>query len=189
MSLQEILEKRSGKKCELCSQTSNLSIFDVSGDGLPEHSILICSTCKEQIEDRTKLNPNHWRCLNESIWSEVDAVKIISYRLLHLLNNENWAVELMDMAYIEDDLKKIALEGLKEENSEQTIHKDSNGAILKEGDTITLIKDLDVKGAGFTAKRGTVVKNIHLTDNPKYIEGKINGTQIVLIAEYTKKSS
>jgi len=52
-----------------------------------------------------------------------------------------------------------------------------------------LIKDLDVKGAGFTAKRGTVVKNITLTDNPLHIEGRVNGVRIVLVADFLKKVS
>ena len=58
---------------------------------------------------------------------------------------------------------------------------------MAEGDSVTLIKDLDVKGGGFTAKRGTLVKNISLTNNPKHIEGKVNGIQIVLVAAFLKK--
>jgi protein PhnA len=61
-------------------------------------------------------------------------------------------------------------------------------AILAEGDTVTLIKDLEVKGAGFTAKRGTIVKNIRLTDDARFIEGKINGSTIVLVAAFMKKA-
>jgi protein PhnA len=53
---------------------------------------------------------------------------------------------------------------------------------------VTLIKDLEVKGAGFTAKRGTAVRDIRLTSNPKHIEGKVNGVQIVLVAAYLKKA-
>ncbi|NBU22117.1 PhnA domain protein, partial [bacterium] len=65
---------------------------------------------------------------------------------------------------------------------------DSFGNILSNGDSVTLIKDLDVKGANFTAKRGTVVKNISLTADPTQIEGRVNGTQIVLLTQYLKKS-
>jgi alkylphosphonate utilization operon protein PhnA len=65
---------------------------------------------------------------------------------------------------------------------------DSNGTVLTEGDTVTLIKDLEVKGANCTAKRGTVVKNITLTDDAKYVEGKVNGIRIVLVAAYLKKA-
>ena len=69
---------------------------------------------------------------------------------------------------------------------EQTL--DVNGAPLKAGDSVTIIKDLDVKGANFTAKRGTAVRNISLSDNPLHIEGKVNGQRIVIIAAYTKKN-
>lgn len=92
------------------------------------------------------------------------------------------------MMYLDDDLKAWADAGLPAEDDREPT-KDSNGTILNEGDDVTLIKDLDVKGAGFTAKRGTMVKNIHLTDNPLHIEGKVNGTQIVLVAAYLKKAN
>ena len=68
------------------------------------------------------------------------------------------------------------------------VHKDSNGVILNAGDTVTIIKDLNVKGAGFTAKRGTAVRNISLTSNPEQIEGRVNGVKIVLLTCFLKKS-
>jgi protein PhnA len=67
--------------------------------------------------------------------------------------------------------------------------RDSNGNELKEGDTVVVIKDLKVKGASSGLKRGTVVKNIHLTDNEDEIEGrtdKIKG--LVLRTEFLKKA-
>ena len=66
--------------------------------------------------------------------------------------------------------------------------KDSNGSLLNEGDTVQVIKDLKVKGAGETLKRGTIVKNIHLTDNEEEIEcrtGSIKG--LVLKTCFVKK--
>jgi len=55
---------------------------------------------------------------------------------------------------------------------------------------VTLIQDLDVKGANFIAKRGTVVKKINLvSDNAEQIEGKVNEQQIVILTKYVKKSS
>ena len=65
---------------------------------------------------------------------------------------------------------------------------DSHGAELKSGDSVTLIKDLDVKGAGFTAKRGTLVKDIRLADDPELIEGRVNKTVIYLRTEFLKKA-
>ena len=77
--------------------------------------------------------------------------------------------------------------GLAESGSDSAGTRDSNGLPLADGDSVTLIKDLEVKGAGFTAKRGTMVKNISLTSNPEHVEGKVNGIRIVLVAKYLKK--
>jgi len=179
---------RNNTQCELCGSSENLELLNI-GDGSDEQSLTLCETCRTQITNPQTLDAAHWRCLNDSMWSETLAVQVMSYRLLKALGES----DLLDMMYLEEDVKRWADSGLlkgSEESSEGTvIHRDSNGTILTEGDTVTLIKDLEVKGAGFTAKRGTIVKNIHLTDDPKFIEGKINGTQIVLVAEYMKKSN
>lgn len=67
--------------------------------------------------------------------------------------------------------------------------KDCNGNILAEGDSVTLIKDLKVKGANVTLKRGTVVKNIHLTNDPEEIEGKVEKVKgLVLKTCFVKKA-
>jgi len=66
--------------------------------------------------------------------------------------------------------------------------KDSNGKILNEGDNVTLIKDLKVKGSSLVLKRGTVVKKIKLTDDPQEIDCRINGSSIVLRTEFLKKA-
>lgn len=65
--------------------------------------------------------------------------------------------------------------------------KDSNGNILNDGDSVTVIKDLKVKGSSSVIKRGTAVRNIRLTDDVKEIEGKVGGTIIVLKTEFLKK--
>jgi protein PhnA len=67
--------------------------------------------------------------------------------------------------------------------------KDSNGNILNEGDSVTVIKTLKVKGMAADIKQGTAVKNIRLTDDPKAIEGKVNGTVLVLKTEFLKKKN
>ena len=66
--------------------------------------------------------------------------------------------------------------------------KDSNGTLLKEGDTVTLIKDLKVRGSSQTLKRGTVVKNIRLTDDEGEIEGKVEKVTMVLKTEFLKRA-
>ena len=190
MSITATLLERSNQKCELCSSEESLSAIEVPlSDGSDEQSIVVCETCKSQIEKPETMVSNHWRCLNDSMWSQVPAVQVMAFRLLHALRAEGWPQDLLDMMYMEDETKQWAETGLPtEDNEDKIIHKDSNGAILNEGDDVTLIKDLDVKGAGFTAKRGTLVRGIHLTDNPLHIEGKVNGTQIVLVAAFMKKA-
>lgn len=66
--------------------------------------------------------------------------------------------------------------------------KDSNGTQLADGDSVTLIKDLKVKGSSAVLKRGTLVKNIQLTDNDEEIEGRVNKVQMVLRTEFLKKA-
>ncbi|MEZ4804667.1 MAG: zinc ribbon domain-containing protein YjdM [Bacteroidia bacterium] len=66
--------------------------------------------------------------------------------------------------------------------------KDSNGNELNDGDSVTLIKDLKVKGTSTTLKRGTMVKNIRLTNNDNEIDCKVNKMQIVLKTEFLKKA-
>lgn len=190
MSLEQILAERSGHKCELCGSEENLQVLSVEpSDGSAEQSIYVCETCRSQIQQEQEMDVNHWRCLNDSMWSQVPAVQVMAYRMLHRLRGEGWPQDLLDMLYLEDDLKAWADQGLdaSEEADDTPATVDSNGTPLQEGDDVTLIKDLVVKGANFTAKRGTTVKNIRMSDNPLHVEGKVNGTQIVLVAAYLKK--
>jgi len=159
--------------------------------GNVDDSILLCDTCREQINNPEKMVVNHWRCLNDSMWSQIPAVQVMAWRMLSRLKNEGWPQDLLDMLYLEDELLAWARatgEGLSTEDTVK--HLDSNGAVLEAGDTVTLIKDLNVKGANFTAKRGTAVRGISLVaDNPQQVEGKINGQQIVLLTKFVKKAS
>ncbi len=185
----EELRKRSDGKCELCGSTEELSLLEVApSDGSAEKSILVCSVCREQVENPEKTDPNHWHCLNDSMWSTEPAVQVVAYRMLkRLAPTEGWAQDLLDMLYLEPEVQAWADAETAEAGEEREATRDSNGTVLNEGDSVTIIKDLDVKGAGFTAKRGTVVKNIHLTDNPEQIEGRVNGVKIVLLSKFLKK--
>ena len=188
MSISRELIKRCEDKCELCGNEENLATYIVSpktGEKL-EEQISACHTCITQIES-DDLDKNHWRCLNESMWNTEPAVQVVSYRMLHRLNEEVWAQDAINMIYMEADTMEWAQDGIEDE-SEKIIHKDANGNILENGDTITLIQDLNVKGAGFTAKRGAAMRRIRLShDNPEHIEGKIDGQHIVLLTKYVKK--
>jgi len=190
MSVEKELIKRSGEVCELCGSTNELGVFAVpnSPSEGAESSIYVCNTCKSQIEDASIIDVNHWRCLNDSMWSQTPAVQVMAWRMLTQLKSEGWPQDLLDMLYLEEDVLAWAKAGVKDENAIQ--HKDSNGAVLEAGDTVVLIKDLNVKGANFTAKRGTAVRNITLVhDNPEHIEGKVNGQQIVILTQFVKKNN
>jgi protein PhnA len=66
--------------------------------------------------------------------------------------------------------------------------KDSNGNILQDGDSVTVIKDLKVRGSSDVIKRGTMVKGIRLTDDPAEIDCRVNKTAMVLRTEFVKKA-
>ena len=189
MPVEQALKQRSNSSCELCASTTELAVYPVppSSDLSAQQSIYLCGHCLSQINGETPLEVNHWRCLNDSMWSQEPAVQVMSYRLLHKLSTETWAQDALEMIYLEDDVKTWAEQGIAAEQSNGPT-RDSNGAELQNGDNVTLIKDLKVKGANFIAKQGTVVRGITLTDNPEHIEGKVNGTRIVLVAGYLKKA-
>ncbi len=193
LSIEQTLQERSGSSCELCAATGNTGVYAVppdTGDSA-DKCILVCATCREQIEDADRVDPNHWRCLNDSMWSQVPAVQVMAWRMLTRLRAEGWPQDLLDMLYLDDDTLDWAKSGITEEDDENAVrHVDSNGAVLEAGDTVTLVKDLDVKGANFTAKRGTAVRGIRLVaDNPEQIEGKVSGQQIVILTKFVKKTS
>ncbi|MBU2869883.1 alkylphosphonate utilization protein [Colwellia sp. E2M01] len=188
MATEKALKTRSNNRCELCTSSEHLSVYPVppTSDLSAQQSIYVCQHCLSQIEGEIEMDLNHWRCLNDSMWNQEPAVQVMSYRLLHKLSSESWAQDALDMIYLEDEVKTWAEQGIAAERREGPT-RDSNGAELQDGDNVTLIKDLKVKGANFTAKQGTMVRGISLTDNPEHIEGKVNGTRIVLVAAYLKK--
>ncbi len=192
MNTEKTLHSRSDSKCELCGATENLSVYETlatSKDNADE-CVLICATCRDQIENPDHIDINHWRCLNDSMWSQIPAVQVMAWRMLTRLKTEGWPQDLLDMLYLDDATLAWAKAGEAENDDNAVQHVDSNGAILAAGDTVTLIKDLDVKGASFTAKRGTAVRNISLVaDNPEHIEGRVEGQRIVILTQFVKKSN
>lgn len=193
MSVENELEARSESKCELCGTTERLGVYEIppASDGSADRCVLVCETCREQIENPEKMDTNHWRCLNDSMWSQVPAVQVMAWRMLTRIRAEGWPQDLLDMLYLEEETLAWAQatgEGKSDEDAAR--HLDSNGALLKAGDTVTLIKDLDVKGSSITAKRGTAVRGIRLVaDNPEQIEGRVEGQQIVILTKFVKKSN
>lgn len=193
MSTEQALQARSACRCELCGVSENLGVYEVppSSNGSADECVLLCATCRGQVEDPGKTDVQHWRCLNESMWSQVPAVQVIAWRMLKRLSTEGWAQGLLDMLFLDEATQAWAQatdEGKGHEDAAR--HVDSNGARLEAGDTVTLIKDLNVKGANFTAKRGTVVRGISLVaDNPEHIEARVNGQQIVILTKFVKKAN
>ncbi len=187
MSEQKIIQRAQGM-CELCKSEQALSLYEVPDSPVSgyDSTLLLCGVCQSQLTAQIEIDPTHWRCLNEAMWSTTPAVQVVAWRILQRLNHETWAQDLLDMLYLDDTLSQWAHAGGNAADTTPTL--DSNGAVLSSGDTVHLIKDLNVKGVSFTAKRGTAVRNISLSDNPEHIEGKVNGTRIVIIAAYTKKA-
>ncbi len=175
--------------CELCTAAEHLSTYQIPH--VEGEAVLLCSTCQEQIEAPDTIDVHHWRCLNDSMWSQEPSVQIMAWRMLSMLSSrgESWAQDLLDMLYLDDEVLAKAQTNASNDEEETIQHKDSNGALLVAGDTVTLIKDLNVKGGGFTAKRGTAVRNISVVpDNAEHIEGRVNGQQIVILTKFVKKS-
>lgn len=184
MALKDELIARSEGKCELCSSQNSLEVYEVppSSDGSADQSILLCDICRNPDE----AEENHFRCLSESMWTPVPAVQVTAWRHLNRLSDKAWARDLFDMLYLEDDVLSWA--SSEEPAVDQIHHIDSNGATLSAGDTVVLIKDLNVKGANFTAKRGTAVRNISVDPyNENHIEGRVEGQHIVILTEFVKK--
>lgn len=191
MSIENDLKLRSDSSCELCSSKAKLSVFTVAPKmgASEDECAYLCDTCQSQIDKTSQVDLNHWRCLNDSMWNTNPPVQVLAWRMLTRLSAEGWPQDLLEMLYLDEETLSWA-KALTTETSDEdeVIHKDSNGAVLEAGDSVVLIKDLNVKGANFTAKRGTAVRNISLVhNNAEQIEGKVNGQQIVILTKYVKK--
>lgn len=191
MSLEQELIARSNNQCELCASTHNLTVYEVPPQEQQrlENSLWLCEKCRLQLEKKEVLDKTHWSCLTASMWSEVPAVQVVSWRMLSRLRDESWAVDALELLYFDDQTLAWAKStGDHENSSEVDLHKDCNGTLLQNGDTVVLIKSLDVKGSSVNARLGTVIKNIRLVhDNNEQIEGKIDGQTIVILTKYLRK--
>ncbi len=192
MSLEKDLNSRSNLICELCGANENLTIYEVppSKNKNSYECILICPVCQDQIAHSEKMETNHWHCLNDTMWSQVPAVQVVAWRMLNRFKNEDWARNLLDIFYLDDEMLTWAKATGEDEDTEGIQkHTDCNGAELQSGDTVVLTKDLNVKGSSLIAKRGTSVRNISLVaNNHEQIEGRVNGQMLVLLTKFVKKA-
>jgi protein PhnA len=183
------LKDRSGSVCEISGAEHDLVVYVLppTNERTVENSVLMAKHLKDQIENPETTDEKDWRGLSESMWSEHLPVQIVSWRMLARLKNP----DLLDMMYLDEEAlewAKATGEG-EEEDENKIVHKDSNGVTLLDGDSVVLIKDLDVKGATFTAKRGAAVHNIKLVwDDANLIEGRVENQNIYILTQYVKKT-
>lgn len=117
-------------------------------------------------------------------------VQVVSWRMLQRLSGETWAADVLEQAYLDDAVMAWATLVSVADDGDADVDAptlDSNGTVLLDGDSVTVIKDLDVKGTSFVAKRGTVVRGIRLTGDPENIEGRVNKVHLVLKTCFLKK--
>jgi protein PhnA len=187
------LSTRADNHCELCGAQPDAGPYQVPASPTQDvHGhILLCTTCHSQLSGDAPLDTKHLFCLQEAAWSHVPAVQVVSWRLLTRLSAETWAHDLLEQIYLEEDVLQWAKAGLNDADDDHDVSPtlDCNGTRLQDGDSVTLIKALDVKGANFTAKQGTLVKNIRLTDNPEHVDGRVNKVAIVLKTCFLKKAT
>ncbi|MCK4841056.1 MAG: hypothetical protein KAT04_04135 [Methylococcales bacterium] len=139
MTIEKELQARSESKCELCRATENLNVYEVppTSNETADECVLICETCRQQIENPEKIDVHHWRCLNDSMWSQIAAVQVMSWRMLSRLKTEGWAQDLLEMMHLDEETLTWAQATAEGASDEDVIkHLDSNGAVLEAGDSV-----------------------------------------------------
>ena len=184
MSMNEKLKERNQGNCELCNESSATIEYTVSpkSDDSIENQVALCETCHQKMNDQKE--GHYWRILEGSIWSTEPSVQSLSYRILQLFKNEDWANNIISSVDLDENTVSWAMSAYDVAD----VHKDAFNNKLENGDNVVLTQALDVKGTNFTASKGTVVKRIKLiADNPEQIEGKINEQSIVILTKFVKK--
>ena len=70
-----------------------------------DHCILVCETCKQQLDNPRKLDPDHWHSLSTAVWSEVPAVQVMAVFTLKRLADIPWAAELQEQLYLTPEIE------------------------------------------------------------------------------------
>lgn len=183
------LQETGGRVCELCMSTENLSSYHVPPEALPDNEVKLCITCLSQIQGEQPTDSAHWRFLSQTMWSDKQAIRVLAWRMLDRMKSETWAADNLEMMYMDDDTQKWAEAGNDTDGAlAQVVHKDVNGNILRDGDSVVLTKSLDVKGSSINLKMGTMIRNIRVVnDDDGQIEGKVNGQLLVVLTKYVRK--
>ena len=105
MSLIQQLQTRSGNQRELCNTVEHLAIYEVppTDNANADNSILVCNICLGQLEKTEQINPEHWKVLTETMWSEFAPVQVVAWRMLSRLRNEGWAADSLDILYLDEE--------------------------------------------------------------------------------------
>src|SRR5690554_4114770 len=106
MKIEDQIKQRSSNACELSGSIENLVIYEVpfAPKADASGSILICEKCLNQIEKKEELDSKYWESfLLTSMWSEVPAVQVVSWRMLSRFRNESWASDALDMMYLDEE--------------------------------------------------------------------------------------
>jgi protein PhnA len=117
MSILNQLHERCQGVCELCNIETATSTFNLNtkNDDI-NFQVATCNTCKNAMQ-----NENiefHWRCLEGSIWSPVESVQALSYRILNQYANQNWANDILNSIDLEDRIKELALQGTEKQEKD-----------------------------------------------------------------------
>ncbi len=188
MALKDDLKTRSGGGCEVCGGAERVSVWTLppfeAGDA--QASVLLCGACRFGAKGEAALEGPGWRLLGDAVWSEIPAVQALAWRMLHRVE-QSWGQDLLDVASLNEETMAMAIAGMATDDG--PVHLDTHGTQLSAGDTVTLTKDLNVKGTGFTAKRGTAIRSIALVaEDAGQIEGRVNGQRIVILTQFVKKA-
>lgn len=184
MPISEKLADRNQALCELCNSKSASNEYLVSpkNEHVPENLVALCDDCYSKL-DKIQ-DDDYWRCLEGSIWNPEASVQALSYRILYLHKNKEWADSIIHSVELSESTINWAMSIFEVEEG----HIDAYGNKLENGDNVILTQALNVKGTNFSAAKGTVVKRIKLVPgNTGQIEGKINDQTIVILTKYVKK--
>jgi protein PhnA len=105
MNVEDELQTRSESKCELCSAKKNLKVYEVPPDsnGRADQSVLICKNCLDQVTGQNEMDAKHWRCLKDSMWTQVPAVQVMSWSMITRLSAETSAQDLLEKLYLDEE--------------------------------------------------------------------------------------
>ena len=104
------LVRRAKSGCELCGASgTSLATFEVppvAAEPDYDHCIMVCGTCRQQLDNPRSIDPNHWRSLSNVIWSDTAPVQVLAVGLLRILAKEQpWATELMEQLYLREEIE------------------------------------------------------------------------------------